>query len=104
MQGGFSGAGLEVLQFLAAQGAQVIALHPDPTSASVVQLLMLLRSTSSNERIYVEECDLSSIDSIKGFIQKWQKDAKSGMVQDLEARIDGIIFCDGEGAGEEVIG
>ncbi|GAA5948298.1 hypothetical protein JCM3765_001359 [Sporobolomyces pararoseus] len=104
LAGGFSGAGLEVLQFLAAQGAQVIALHPDPTTASVVQLLMLLRSTSSNERIYVEECDLSSIDSIKVFIQKWQKDAKSGMVQDLEARIDGIIFCDGDGAGEEGIG
>jgi len=82
----------------------VIALHPEPTSAAVVQLLMLLRSTSSNERIYVEECDLSSIDSIKCFIQKWQKDAKSGMVQDLEARIDGIIFCDGDGAGDEGIG
>ncbi|GAA5900794.1 uncharacterized protein JCM6883_004656 [Sporobolomyces salmoneus] len=101
LSGGFSGVGLEVLQFLAAQRSQVIALHPDPTSASVVQLLMLLRSTSSNERIYVEQCDLSSIDSIKCFIQKWQRDAKSGMVQDLEARIDGIIFCDGDGAGEE---
>ncbi|GAA6023404.1 hypothetical protein JCM11491_006460 [Sporobolomyces phaffii] len=101
LSGGFSSIGLEVLQFLAAQGAQIIALHPDPTSPAVVQLLMLLRSTSSNERIYVEQCDLGSIDSIKGFIQKWQKDAKSGMVQDLEARIDGIVFCDGDGAGLE---
>lgn len=82
----------------------MIALHPDPTSPSVVQLLMLLRSTAQNERIYVEQCDLSSIDSIKCFIQKWQKDAKSGMVQDLEARIDGIIFCDGDGAGDEGLG
>ena len=65
---------------------------------------MLLRSTAQNERIYVEQCDLSSIDSIKCFIQKWQKDAKSGMVQDLEARIDGIIFCDGDGAGDEGLG
>lgn len=79
----------------------MIALHPDPTSPAVVQLLMLLRSTSSNERIYVEECDLSSIDSIKRFVQQWQKDAKSGMVQDLEARIDGIVFCEGDGAGLE---
>ncbi|GAA5945031.1 uncharacterized protein JCM15063_000004 [Sporobolomyces koalae] len=102
--GAFSSTGLEVLQFLAAQGAQVIALHPDPTSSAVVQLLMLLRSTSSNERIYVEQCDLASIDSIKGFIQKWQKDAKSGMVQDLEARIDGIVFCDGDGGGQEGVG
>ncbi|GAA5879872.1 hypothetical protein JCM16303_004379 [Sporobolomyces ruberrimus] len=101
LSGGFSSTGLEVLQFLAAQGAQVIALHPEPTSPAVVQLLMLLRSTSSNERIYVEQCDLSSIDSIKCFIQKWQKDAKSGMVQDLEARIDGIVFCDGDGGGNE---
>ncbi|GAA6064431.1 hypothetical protein JCM10212_005310 [Sporobolomyces blumeae] len=104
LSGGLSGTGLEVLQFLAAKGAQVIVVHPDPESPAVVQLLMLLRSIASNERIYVEQCDLASIDSIKSFVLKWQRDAKSGMVQDLEARIDGIVFCDGDGAGVESVG
>ncbi|CEQ39401.1 SPOSA6832_00917, partial [Sporobolomyces salmonicolor] len=104
LTGCFSGTGLSVLQSLADRGAQIIALHPSPTSASVVQLLMLVRSVSSNERIYVEECDLSSISSIKTFVQSWQRDAKSGMVQDIEARVDGIVFCEGDGAGEEGMG
>ncbi|GAA5865931.1 hypothetical protein JCM1840_006305 [Sporobolomyces johnsonii] len=104
LTGCFSGTGLSVLQSLADRGAQIIALHPSPTSASVVQLLMLVRSVSSNERIYVEECDLSSVSSIKTFVQSWQRDAKSGMVQDIEARVDGIVFCEGDGAGEESMG
>ncbi|BGP27296.1 hypothetical protein JCM10295v2_006260 [Rhodotorula toruloides] len=92
--GGFSGVGLAVFQHLAAAGAQVIVLTPDPASPSTIQLLLLLRSSTSNERLYAEECDLSSPGSIKRFVEGWKKDAREGMVKDLEARIDGIVFCD----------
>lgn len=93
-QGGLSGVGLAVFQHLAAAGAQVIVLTPDPESPSTIQLLLLLRSSTSNERLYAEQCDLNSIQSIRNFVESWKKDAREGMVKDLEARIDGIVFCD----------
>ncbi|GAA6042443.1 hypothetical protein JCM8097_008455 [Rhodosporidiobolus ruineniae] len=99
LTGGFSSTGIAVFARLAAAGAQVIALHPSPLSPSVVQILLLLRSSSSNERLYAEECDLSDLASVRMFVQRWQKDARAGMVQDLEARVDGILFCDGGGDG-----
>ncbi|EGU11104.1 RNA binding protein [Rhodotorula toruloides ATCC 204091] len=97
LTGGFSGIGLAVFQHLAASGAQVIVLTADPSSPSTIQLLLLLRSSTSNERLYAEECDLASAASIKRFVQGWKKDAREGMVKDLEARIDGIVFCDEAG-------
>ncbi|GAA5995250.1 putative oxidoreductase [Rhodotorula paludigena] len=97
--GGFSSTGLSVFSSLAARGAQIIALHPTPLSPSVVQLLLVLRSSSENERLYAEECDLTSVRSIRDFVLRWKKDAREGLVGDLEARLDGIVFCDGEGAG-----
>lgn len=107
------------MQYLAAAGAQVVVLTPRPLSPSVIQLLLLLRSATENERLYAEECDLADVASIRRFVGGWQKDARSGMVQDLEARIDAVILCDeedtaptpgigvrpafiGGGAGEEV--
>ncbi|KAL7338766.1 RNA binding protein [Rhodotorula toruloides] len=100
LTGGFSGVGLAVFQHLAAAGAQVIVLTPDPSSPSTIQLLLLLRSSTSNERLYAEECDLDSPASIKRFVEGWKKDAREGMVKDLEARIDGIVFCDEGGTME----
>jgi hypothetical protein len=84
------------LQYLAAAGAQVVILTPRPLSPSVIQLLLLLRSATENERLYAEECDLADVASIRKFVGGWQKDARSGMVQDLEARIDAVILCDEE--------
>lgn len=83
-----------MLQSLAAAGAQVIVLTPEPLTPSVVQLLLLLRSATENERLYAEQCDLADVASIRTFVAGWQKEARSGMVQDLEARIDGLVFCD----------
>ena len=87
---------MSVLQYLAAAGAQVVVLTPRPLSPSVIQLLLLLRSATENERLYAEECDLTDVASIRKFVKGWQKDARSGMVQDLEARIDAVILCDEE--------
>lgn len=89
---------------LASRGAQIIALHPDPSSPDIVQLLLLLRSSTGNERIYAEECDILDIASARSFAKRWETEGRSGMVQDLEARIDGIVFCDGAGAGLESTG
>ncbi|SCV69355.1 BQ2448_2375 [Microbotryum intermedium] len=97
--GCFSGPGLSLLQALASRGAQIVALHPDPLDAEVAQLVLLLRSAARNERIYAEQCDMLSIASIQGFAGQWSKNGKRGMVQDLEARIDGIVFSDGLGSG-----
>jgi NAD(P)-dependent dehydrogenase (short-subunit alcohol dehydrogenase family) len=101
VQGGFSGAGLALFQSLAARGAQVIALHPSPATPTILQLVLLLRETSGNERLYADECDMADMGSIRSFVKRWEKDARGGMVQDLEARIEAVVFCDGEGAGLE---
>lgn len=98
-QGGFSGPGLSLFRSLASRGAQVIALHPTPSSPHILQLILLLRSSTSNERLYADECDMLDLASVRSFVKRWEKDARSGMVNDLEARIEGIIFCDGEGSG-----
>ncbi|SCZ97587.1 BZ3500_MvSof-1268-A1-R1_Chr4-3g07272 [Microbotryum saponariae] len=98
-QGCFSGPGLSLLQALAARGAQIVALHPDPMDAEVTQLILLLRSAARNERIYADQCDMLSIASVQRFAAQWSKNGKSGMVQDLEAKIDGVVFSDGLGSG-----
>lgn len=92
------------MQSLASRGAQIIALHPDPSSDRVLQLCLLLRGITSNERIYADECSIGDMGSIRKFVQRWEKDGRSGMVGDLATRLDGIIFCDGEGTGMEGVG
>lgn len=70
----------------------------------ILQLVDLLRSTTDNERLYADECDIRSIASIHKFVKRWEKDARMGMVADVEARIEAIVFCDGEGDGLEGVG
>ncbi|KAK4698593.1 hypothetical protein P7C70_g7682, partial [Phenoliferia sp. Uapishka_3] len=102
--GGFSGPGLALFRQLALRGCQVIALHPTPSDPSIFQLMLLLRETSRNERLYAEECDVCSISSIRAFVKRWDRDARKGMVGDLKARIEALVFCDGEGSGLEGVG
>ncbi|BGP43039.1 hypothetical protein JCM10449v2_007054 [Rhodotorula kratochvilovae] len=97
--GGLSGTGLAVFHYLAARGAQVVALHPGEVTPAVLELLLLLRSTTENERLYADQCDLTSLDSIRAFVVRWRKDTRAGMVGDLEVRLDGILFLDGEEEG-----
>lgn len=99
--GCWSGPGLSLVTELAWAGAQIILLHPDPVQAAVVQLLVLLRHSTANERIYAEECDMLDMGSIRRFAQKWEKEGRGGMVNELEARIEAVVFCDGDGSGFE---
>ncbi len=77
--------GLTLLQSLAQRGAHIIALSPDPIDSPNVSILIdLLRSTTSNEEIYVEQCDLASPSSIRAFCTKF--------LTGKDQRLDAIVF------------
>ena len=85
-QGGFTPLGLTLLQELAQRGAHIIALFPEPISSPRVEIIIeLLRSTTSNEKIFAEHCDLSSPVSIREFCSRF--------LTTEENRLDGIIFA-----------
>ncbi|KAF9486459.1 hypothetical protein BDN70DRAFT_793802 [Pholiota conissans] len=84
--GGFTPLGLTLLQSLAQRGAHVIALSQDAIDSSKVTILIdLLRTTTSNEQIYAEECDLSSPSSVRAFCTKF--------LTGNDQRLDAIIFA-----------
>ena len=85
-QGGFTPLGLTLLQELAQRGAHIIALSPEPISSPHVDIIIeLLRSTTSNENIFAEYCDLSSPASIREFCSRF--------LTTEENRLDGIVFA-----------
>ena len=85
-QGGFTPLGLTLLQELAQRGAHIIALSPEPISSPRVDIIIeLLRSTTSNENIFAEHCDLSSPASIREFCSRF--------LTTEENRLDGIVFA-----------
>ncbi|KAK7454501.1 hypothetical protein VKT23_011255 [Stygiomarasmius scandens] len=89
LTGGFTPIGLTVLKALAERGAHVIALtHANSTGAiddpRVELIVDVLRSTTSNEKIFAEECDLTSPASIEAFCKKF--------VEGEEKRLDGVVF------------
>lgn len=85
-QGGFTPLGLTLLQELAKRGAHIIALSPEPISSPRVDIIIeLLRSTTSNENIYAEHCDLSSPSSIREFCSRF--------LTTEDNRLDGIVFA-----------
>ncbi|KAI0302324.1 hypothetical protein B0F90DRAFT_1836626 [Multifurca ochricompacta] len=83
--GAFTPNGLTLLDSLAKRGAHIMALTSEPpdTGASAV-LVSLLRSTTSNENIYAEHCDLTSPASIRTFCDNYRKS---------EQRLDAVIFA-----------
>lgn len=84
-QGAFTPNGLTLLNTLAQRGAHVIALTAEPPDASApATLVSLLRSTTSNENIYAEQCDLTSPASIRAFCTNYHKSEK---------RLDAVIFA-----------
>lgn len=93
-----------MLRHLATRGAQVVVLHPTPADPAIFQLILLLRETTGNERIYADECDVMTVESVQAFAKRWGSDARKGMLSDLEATIEGLIFCDGDGSGLDGVG
>jgi len=83
--GAFTPNGLTLLNTLAQRGAHVIAVTPEPPDTGVpATLVSLLRSTTSNENIYAEQCDLASPASIRNFCEKYHKS---------QQRLDAVIFA-----------
>jgi hypothetical protein len=71
---------------LAERGAHIIALSPDPiTSPKVDILISLLRSTTNNEQIFAEQCDLSSVESVRSFCTRF--------LTSEENRLDALVFA-----------
>lgn len=85
-KGGFTPLGLTLIQNLAQRGAHIIALSPDPIdSPKVTILITLLRSTTSNEKIFAEQCDLSSPSSVRSFCTRF--------LTSQDQRLDAIVFA-----------
>ncbi|KAG1740821.1 uncharacterized protein EDB91DRAFT_1131628 [Suillus paluster] len=78
--GGFTPLGLTIIQNLAERGAHIIALSPNVPQVEI--LINLLRSTTKNEHIFADQCDLSSPSSIRSFCSRFK-----------ETRLDAIIFA-----------
>lgn len=71
---------------LAKRGAHIIALSPYPLSHPVPSLLLpLIRSTTNNEHIFADPCDLTSATSIRNFC--------TAFLTANDTRIDAIVFA-----------
>jgi NAD(P)-dependent dehydrogenase (short-subunit alcohol dehydrogenase family) len=85
-QGGFTPFGLTLIQSLAERGAHIIALSSLPINSTRVEVLInLLRSTTNNEQIFAEECDLTSPGSIHAFCTRF--------LTGHDQRLDAILFA-----------
>jgi len=83
--GAFTSLGLALLRSLAERGAHIIALSPDPINSPKVDILIsLLRSTTNNEQIFAEECDLASPESIRSLCSRFLTSENN--------RLDAIVF------------
>ncbi|KAI0319565.1 hypothetical protein OF83DRAFT_1240466 [Amylostereum chailletii] len=84
--GAFTPIGLTLLDSLARRGAHIIALSSEPVDAGQPAIFIpLLRTTTNNENVYAEQCDLTSPASIRAFC--------TGFVKAEEQRLDAIIFA-----------
>ncbi|KAG1855345.1 hypothetical protein DFJ58DRAFT_659921 [Suillus subalutaceus] len=86
LTGGFTPLGLTLIQNLAQRGAHIIALSPKPVQDPEVDILInLLRSTTKNDQIFADECDLTSASSVRSFCSRF--------LTAKENRLDAIIFA-----------
>ncbi|RPD55773.1 hypothetical protein L226DRAFT_447130, partial [Lentinus tigrinus ALCF2SS1-7] len=86
LTGPFTPLGIVTLTALAKRGAHIIALSPYPLSHPVPSLLLpLIRSTTNNENIFAEYCDLTSATSIRNFCTTF--------LTGNDTRIDAIVFA-----------
>ncbi|KAF6009774.1 hypothetical protein HII12_003320 [Brettanomyces bruxellensis] len=87
--GGTSGIGSELVKELAQRGAQLVLLtsqlEKDNSGAVwITDYVDDLRDATGNPLIYVEQCDLSSLYSVRKFATKWLDNR-------VPRRLDGII-------------
>ncbi|KAM5537879.1 hypothetical protein V8D89_008355 [Ganoderma adspersum] len=86
LTGPFTPLGLVALTALAKRGASIIALSPYPLSHPVPSLILpLLRTTTKNDNIFAEHCDLTSATSIRKFC--------TSFLTQNDTRIDALIFA-----------
>ncbi|KAL0581580.1 hypothetical protein V5O48_000510 [Marasmius crinis-equi] len=84
--GAFTPVGITLFQQLAERGAHIIALTPFPVAADNISALIdVLRTTTKNELIYAEQCDLNSPASIQAFCKRF--------LQGEDKRLDALIFA-----------
>ncbi|GAC95261.1 hypothetical protein PHSY_002836 [Pseudozyma hubeiensis SY62] len=88
--GAFTPLGVVTLSSLAHRGAQIIALTPDISDPSVIQLVHLIRDSTQSELIYAEQCDVASLESISAFAALWNSGDKKQ--QEGVRRLDGVLF------------
>ncbi|KAJ5697416.1 oxidoreductase C19A8.06 [Penicillium malachiteum] len=87
--GGTSGIGAQVVQQLAARGAQIILLTRQPPSdLFIVEYIDDIRKSTGNHNIWAEQVDLSSLHSVRKFATQWIDNAEP-------RRLDAIILCGG---------
>lgn len=84
--GGTSGLGAALAYELALKGAQLILLSRSTDDAWTVEFVEDLRDRTNNFMIYAEQCDLSSLHSIRLFATKW-------LDNQPPRRLDGVICC-----------
>ncbi|KAJ7921328.1 hypothetical protein B0H13DRAFT_152247 [Mycena leptocephala] len=97
LTGAFTPLGLTLLESLAQRGAHVIALTPYPVASEhVATYIDLLRSTTSNENIYAEQCDLADPPSIHAFATRFVTGDKAPTAS--PPRVDALV-CAHEYAG-----
>ncbi|PIL33747.1 hypothetical protein GSI_04372 [Ganoderma sinense ZZ0214-1] len=86
LTGPFTPLGLIALTALAKRGASIIALSSYPLSHPVPSLILpLLRTTTKNDNIFAEHCDLTSPTSIRKFC--------TSFLTQNDTRIDALIFA-----------
>jgi hypothetical protein len=78
--------GLTLIQDLAQRGAHIVALSPDAIdSPNVDTLITLLRSTTNNEHIFAEQCDIASPKSVRSFCSRF--------LVGTDKRLDALVFA-----------
>lgn len=94
--GGTSGIGAALVRDLASRGAQLVLLTSQISEESdnsakmwISDYIQDLREVTGNELIYAEDCDLSSLYSIRKFATKWLDNSPA-------RRLDGVLCLAGE--------
>ncbi|KAF8150377.1 hypothetical protein K438DRAFT_1988535 [Mycena galopus ATCC 62051] len=102
LSGAFTPLGLTLLESLAQRGAHIVALTPHPVaSEGVATYIDLVRTTTSNENVYAEECDLRDPGAIKAFVAKFVSPPSLPTAQ--PPRLDALV-CAHEYAGVGALG